>query len=929
MTVRWVYSFEERIVPKRTRMIAGMESMFLGLLIASVIHLPGVVAQIPELEWQAAYGGSDGELCLGGCQAEDGGYVAVGFTESFSSDFQSMYLVKTDAMGDTLWTRVIRDIRGSRACSVQGTEDGGFIVAGRCVNNSDSGYLQNDILMMKFDGAGNLTWTRNYGSIDQDEGASSIELTFDGGYICVGSRSYRNSYRKDIYLVRTDSSDDTLWTRTFGTENSDHGKSIQQTSDGGFIITGSTNSIDSNRSDLLLMKIDSNGSITWTRNYGGNSYESGQCVQQTMDGGYIVAGTTGSFGAGMSDVFVVRTSFNGDTLWTRVFGGIDDDWGNAILETSFGNFLVASTSQSFGPGNASIYLIRINDLGDTLWTTTLGGSGQDWCSDICQTRDGGFLLVGNTSSIGQGGRDFYLIKLGPENGIVGEPELGSILHRIVGTFSDRIGSCMLISYYSFKQFGEEQDFFELLRKLAACYGISLDYESTVELCRTATSYYTLDLFDTVHSLRVQVCESTEIPESTVNMIPLAEYDTFDVSELFRAMTIEELEASLTYGYPYQWLEEILKDETIPWEDRYWLDRRIRAAISQNLHVFYDVENDPIYVYADAIYPGEYYWREYMIADPVGWNVPEDAVRPVELEELDIGHLYDQFGYRVGEIAVSTPEISISRKADIGVIVSGGNYYEYPDRQPYACFLYPDGSFNEIALDPIESHDCVVSPDGSIAAFFSSEVSTFDEYGSIINTFYSPLLLRRARWAPAITGDGQYVCHLGGYTVEDCLIDCFDETVEVLSERADSFNSIVAYNFSPDGAYLCLGGGSEQLMAGQLLELETGNKAFYPIDSTGRRLTITTSSNNGFCVAMTSLYEGQSGRHIRLDIRIKDNRFNFSFEPFPLNDITTTDVSPNGYFLIMNPFHAARGNPSAYGYPQDCNLPLVVMQIEGR
>ncbi|MBD3278873.1 MAG: hypothetical protein GF388_11290, partial [Candidatus Aegiribacteria sp.] len=121
-----------------------------------------------------------------------------------------------------------------------------------------------------------------------------------------------------------------------------------------------------------------------------------------------------------------------------------------------------------------------------------------------------------------------------------------------------------------------------------------------------------DLIETAQDLRERAWMSEYIPESTEPTVPLTDYDEFEVVELFRAETIDELEASLTDGYPYPWLEETLRDESIPWEDRYWLDRRTRAAISQNLHVFYDTDNNPIYVDADAVFPGEYYWREHMI-----------------------------------------------------------------------------------------------------------------------------------------------------------------------------------------------------------------------------------------------------------------------------------------------------------------------------
>ncbi|MCD4848208.1 MAG: hypothetical protein K8R76_08460, partial [Candidatus Aegiribacteria sp.] len=461
------------------------------------------------------------------------------------------------------------------------------------------------------------------------------------------------------------------------------------------------------------------------------------------------------------------------------------------------------------------------------------------------------------------------------------------------------------------------------------------------VCLLASSLSAFDLIDTVQSLRQQVWESEYIPESTVTVVPITDYDEFEVIELFRAETIEELEASLIDGYPYPWLEETLKDESIPWEDRYWLDRRVRAAISQNLHLFFDTDNNPVYVDADAIFPGEYYWREYMIADLVGLSVPEGAERPAGFELTDLGYLYNPYGYMEGEYAFALPFISISRDGSIGA-VSGLVSLDPDETFPVETFefiMFPDGSYQqEFGLDSDREYDAVVSPDGSVAVFCCLGASTediaeenadtyiFDQNGDLLRSFTLPIRLHHHSWIPSISPDGHYVCQ-SGRDADACLIDCYNGTAEIVSERTEYFRNCSEYNFSPDGKYLCLGGA----ITGQMLNIEKDEVELYPEtapdDHSELPYSVISTSKKGVCVSLATLHETQSGNFIELNVIIKENRI--CNETLPSRGFTAADVSPNGYYLLVNPVNAAYGYPTAFGSPDVFNLPMFVMQIEGR
>ena len=217
-------------------------------------------------------------------------------------------------------------------------------------------------------------WERDYGGAGT-EYSYSVQQTTDAGYIVAGGTlSFGNSYQ--VYLIKTNASGDTLWTRTYGGTNYDYGRSVQQTSDAGYIIAGFTNSFGAGGMDVYLIKTNASGDTLWTRTYGGTDNDPGYSVQQTSDTGYIVAGATHSFGAG-DDVYLIKTDGSGDTLWTRTYGGTNQDLGYSVRQTSDGGYIIVGSTNSFGAGNYDVWLIKTNASGDTLWTRTYGGTNPD------------------------------------------------------------------------------------------------------------------------------------------------------------------------------------------------------------------------------------------------------------------------------------------------------------------------------------------------------------------------------------------------------------------------------------------------------------------------------------------------------------------------------------------------------------------------
>ena len=247
-------------------------------------------------------------------------------------------------------------------------------------------------------------WERTYGGLEDDI-ACSVQQTTDGGYIVAGyTWSFGNGAQ--IYLIKTNASGDTLWTRTLGDTSAEYGYTVQQTTDGGYVVGGTSNSFG-NGAQVYLIKTNASGDTLWTRNYGGTGSDRGYTVQQTTDGGYIVAGTTNSFGNGFDDVYLIKTNASGDTLWTRTYGGTDYDWGNSVRQTIDGGYIVVGTAVTYP--NCDVYLIKTNASGDTLWTRNYGGSSLDYGYSVQQTTDGGYIVAGETNSFGNN-LQVYLIK---------------------------------------------------------------------------------------------------------------------------------------------------------------------------------------------------------------------------------------------------------------------------------------------------------------------------------------------------------------------------------------------------------------------------------------------------------------------------------------------------------------------------------------
>jgi uncharacterized delta-60 repeat protein len=274
--------------------------------------------------------------------------------------------------------------------------------------------------------APDTSWTNVFGGDDTDE-AFDIEQTTDGNYIIVGRTVSFGSGATDVWLLKVNANGDTLWTRTFGGDRGDYGTSVQQTFDGGYIITGYIGTNASGYYDVWLIKTNEFGDTTWTRKYGGSYSDYGYDVMQLADNGYVIAGNTSVIGGNYIDFFFIRTDSDGDTLWTKTYGGTGADRAYAVDTTSDGGFIIAGSTQSFGASQGGFYLIKTNSVGDTQWTAIYDNFEIDECRDVKPTGDGGYILAGFTRALGAGEYDMYLIKVNSNGDTLWTKKYGEFL----------------------------------------------------------------------------------------------------------------------------------------------------------------------------------------------------------------------------------------------------------------------------------------------------------------------------------------------------------------------------------------------------------------------------------------------------------------------------------------------------------------------
>ncbi len=419
----------------------------LAILLFGVFFCFTGIAQ--EIAWQKHFGGSEDDNANCVRQTDDGGYIVAGWSNSDDQDLSGNYglvarsdywLLKLDKKGNKEWTKRYGGTRTDKATSIRQTNDGGFIVAGisgSSDNDVSSHYgsgIVRDFWVLKLDGKGDIVWKNNYGGLGNDY-AFAVRQTSDGNYVVTGhsssdSRDVSENYGgRDFWVVKLKAGNgNVMWEENYGGSNTEEPTAIQQTSDGGFIIAGHSMSNDKDVSgnhgnwDYWIVKLDANRNIAWETHLGGSRPDLATDVLETSGGNYVIGGITQSKDKDVSE------SFLGEDYWVTKLNGND---GSLIWDQTFGTDAIEQCTAitptndngyALVGGESQFWSVIIDKSGQKRWDSRYGGSKYENPSSIQQTNDGGYIMAGNAeSSSGDvggnyGKSDIWVVKAKPKGG---------------------------------------------------------------------------------------------------------------------------------------------------------------------------------------------------------------------------------------------------------------------------------------------------------------------------------------------------------------------------------------------------------------------------------------------------------------------------------------------------------------------------------
>jgi hypothetical protein len=395
------------------KIVWGLVSIGL-VLIAFSIPCSVVFAQ-PSAKWIMTFGDSGHDVFYA-AEVDDDGYVLAGITESSGFgpyDPRALFdawLIKTDSNGAMEWNQTYGGSLNDIAYSLIPTSDGGYALAGGTRSNDLD---RADVWLIKTDSFGNMEWNQTYGGSLADR-CYSLVTTSDGGYALLCQTFSFGIGECDVWLIKVDSLGNMEWNQTYGGSGYESVSTIIATNDGGYALAGSTQSFGAGSSDFWLIKVDSLGNMEWNQTYGSPEVEFANSLVTTIDGGYALAGSTNTHITGNADVWLVKVDSQGNLEWNQTYGGPIADYCDAMVVSSNGDYTLAGFSQEPIQGDGDIWLINVDSLGNMLWNQTYGLSAHHSQASLLATVDGSYILGASTRD-DIGNHDFWLAKIAKTN----------------------------------------------------------------------------------------------------------------------------------------------------------------------------------------------------------------------------------------------------------------------------------------------------------------------------------------------------------------------------------------------------------------------------------------------------------------------------------------------------------------------------------
>lgn len=433
-----------------------MKKLFTTILAVCGMYM--ATAQAPDIEWQKALGGSSVDVSSHGQQTNDGGYIVAGTSISTDGDvtenhgLEDGWIVKLNSSGVLQWQTSLGTATNNYIQAIYQTADNGYIIAGQVGGTGN-------FWIVKIDESGNIEWEKSFGGTG-GERAMDIQQTTDGGYIAVGFTYSTdgdvtgNHGGIDYWMVKLDSIGNLQWQKCLGGTKQDWANSVRQTPDGGYIVAGFSLSNDGDvtghhgiagvQADYWIVKTDDLGNIQWQKSLGGTGEDQAFSVRLTSDGGYVVAGfsrstdgdVSGNHGGG--DFWIVKLNSSGAIQWQKALGGSMTEQASSIEQTVDGGYIIAGYTLSNNGdvsgnhGGRDFWVVKLNGSGTLQWQKALGGTEEDNAYSVQQTTDGGYFIVGSTTSNNgdvnghHGNADYWVVKLAPDNMSVTDSQLSQL-----------------------------------------------------------------------------------------------------------------------------------------------------------------------------------------------------------------------------------------------------------------------------------------------------------------------------------------------------------------------------------------------------------------------------------------------------------------------------------------------------------------------
>jgi len=364
----------------------------------------------PKVEWDKTFGGPKDEYGWSVDLTADDGFIIACSTESYGSGSDDAWVIKTDSLGNIEWSKTFGGEKYDILYSLKQNPDGSYIGVGETLSfNSDC----SDLWVIKLDSGGNMLWNKTFGDAGFDTGRS-VYQTSEGDFIISGNYHDNDTDTCYLWIIKLDSSGNTIWSKKLEGTTWHSFNTITETSDKGYVVTGTTENFGDGKKDIWIIKLDSGGNIAWNKTFGGTNDDSSRSIAATNDGGCIILGNTGYYGKGESDGMLVKLNPEGVIEWNKTYGGADDDLGFAVEQTNDNGYIISGGTKTDSAGFLDLWVVKTDFKGNVEWTKIIGGTDYDGGYSIRQVDDNEYIICGTTCSYGEGKADIWLVKLGLE-----------------------------------------------------------------------------------------------------------------------------------------------------------------------------------------------------------------------------------------------------------------------------------------------------------------------------------------------------------------------------------------------------------------------------------------------------------------------------------------------------------------------------------